>query len=78
MVGKAEMVGEALTEGERVGEALLGALGALVFLHSFNVTGSAPFAILSHRHTFFASLVVPLGTRDGIDEGSDEVDVEGK
>ena len=72
------MLGETLTEGERLGETLLGALGALVFLHDFNVSGSAPFAILSHRQTFLADLVVPLGTRDGIAEGSAEGDAEGK
>ena len=57
---------------------VLGALGAFVFLHFFKVAGSAPFAILSQRHTFFADFVWPLGIRDGIKEGSAEGDVEGK
>ena len=53
-------------------------LGALVFLQAFKVSGSAPFAILSHRQMFLADLLVPLGTREGAEVGSAEGDVEGK
>ena len=49
--------------------------GVLVFLQDLKSDGSAPFAILSHRHTFLADLVVPLGTREGSEEGA--ADTEG-
>jgi hypothetical protein len=52
--------------------------GALVFLHDFlNCSGSNPFAILSHRHSFFPDLDNLDGTRDGLPDGFKEGLAEG-